>query len=587
MKNYQELKKEIIRHNTLYYDLSKPELADADYDKLYNELEAIEVAQGWCDSDSPTLKVGGAKGKVRHPYTLYSLRKVYDPEEVDPSYKVKTPKLDGSNLNLTYINGKLELALTRGDGEFGEDVRHLMKYCAGVPQSLNNAPEIVVVTGECVTDNEGVENFRNYVSGALGLKDAEEFKTRNIRYIVHDWLGVEMNYTNRMDIIKNLGFYTVMNTELCDKYPQDGLVFRLDDWRESKRLGYTSKYPRFAVALKEREALTAQTALQSVEWVVGRTGTVNPVGIVTPVILDGATVSRVTLHNLEFIENAKLGLGDVIEIERAGGVIPKFIRVLEHSSLDQKIDIKHAERAIGTSVKRVGPKIFVADSSQVGTRKLLEHFVKTLEIKGLGPSSITKLGLEHPLDLYKSQPWDALGANGAKVQAEIERSKTKPYSTVLAALGIPGVGKSSARLIVRHIPMFHRLRDVENTHIKGIGPKTVESILVWLEVNEAWVQELPLSLEETIEYQSVGSAMMPAEQKKVCVTGKLDMTRNEIKEHLESLGYVVSSSVTKDCYALITDGEISSSKVKKAESIGTVKIINYFEKKAEVLNGNF
>ncbi len=576
---YEELKELVAHHCHLYYDVNRPELSDTEFDQLYDKLVKVETDQGWHDADSPTVRVGGAAGKVRHPHKLYSLRKVYDEEEIEDKFIVETPKMDGANLTIIYKNGKPSMALTRGNGEFGEDVSHLLPGILGIPEYLAGD---VAVNGECVTDND-VDNFRNYVSGALGLLDLEEFRSRNIRFIAHELLGVTMNYTNKMKILSGSLFHTVFDEELCSKYPQDGLVYRIDDWKECERLGYTSKYPRFAVALKEKESLTTTTTLQDVIWVVGRTGTVNPTGIVDPVELDGATVSRVTLHNIEFIESHDLGLGDLIQIERAGGVIPKFNRVLQHSQHNLKIKQRHAEESIGHALRKVGPKLFVTDASQHSTSKLLEHFIKTLEIKGLGPASVSKMGLLHPIDLFDNQDWSILGANGEKVVAEIERSKTKPYELVLASLGIPGVGKRASKLIVKHIPSFDRLREIETVQIHGIGPKTVENLLVWLDTNEEWVYGLPLQLEQN---QSIDFESDSSEVRKICITGKMDMTRNELAEMLEGKGFKVTNTVTKDCYALITAGDTSSSKYKKADANGT-KIVDYWENRTEVLNGVF
>jgi DNA ligase (NAD+) len=576
---YEELKELVAHHCHLYYDVNRPELSDTEFDQLYDKLVKVETGQGWHDSDSPTVRVGGVAGKVRHPYKLYSLRKVYDEEEIEDKFIVETPKMDGANLTIIYKNGKPSMALTRGNGEFGEDVSHLLPGILGIPEYIAGD---VAVNGECVTDND-VDNFRNYVSGALGLLDLEEFRSRNIRFIAHELLGVTMNYTNKMKILSGSLFHTVFDEELCSKYPQDGLVYRIDDWKECERLGYTSKYPRFAVALKEKESLTATTTLQDVIWVVGRTGTVNPTGIVDPVELDGATVSRVTLHNIEFIESHDLGLGDLIQIERAGGVIPKFNRVLQHSQHNLKIKQRHAEESIGHALRKVGPKLFVTDASQHSTSKLLEHFIKTLEIKGLGPASVSKMGLLHPIDLFDNQDWSILGANGEKVVAEIERSKTKPYELVLASLGIPGVGKRASKLIVKHIPSFDRLREIETVQIHGIGPKTVENLLVWLDTNEEWVYGLPLQLEQN---QSIDFESDSSEVRKICITGKIDMTRNELAEMLEGKGFKVTNTVTKDCYALITAGDTSSSKYKKADTSG-IKIVDYWENRTEVLNGAF
>lgn len=577
---YEELKNLVIKHAHLYYDLSSPEISDAEFDKLYDDLEAVEKAQGWVAYDSPTAKVGGAAGKVTHPVKLYSLRKVYDSAEVDDFYDVETPKIDGANLTLVYKRGKLALALTRGNGEMGDNIIHLAPGITNIPQRIQTDYDQVVINGECVTDNT-VENFRNYVSGALGLKSLTEFRERNIKFIAHDMLGVAINYTTRMTIVQNMGFATVLDKN-ANSYPRDGVVFRVNDYKKAMQMGYTSKYPRFAVALKPRELNTVRTTLQDVIWVIGRTGTVNPTGIVTPVVIEDATISRVTLHNIGIIEEHNLGLGDTIEIERAGGVIPKFLRVIEHSAHGIKITEKHAEAGVRTKVHREGPRLMVSNKDIVNTSKVMEHFVKTMEIKGLGPANIEKMDITHPSEIYEEDQWDKLGAVGAKIEEEISKSKTKPYETVLAALGIPGVGKSTAKLIVQKIPTFRNLKDIQYTDIKGIGPSTIDSILTWLETNEEWVYQLPLQLEQNISV----SELISTTTRKVCITGKMDMTRNDLADILEKLGYKVTSTVTKDCYALITGGDTTSSKYVKAKQLG-VNIVDYWSSKKDVLAGNF
>ena len=579
--NYKELKQPIQKHNQAYYDNSASMITDAEYDQLYDKLEAMEKAQGWRDHDSPTNHVGGTGGKVTHPYKLYSLQKVYDEDEIEPWKKdVKLPKIDGTNLTLIYRRGKLRMGLTRGNGEQGTDVTHLVGMLKGAPTRITTEDDEVVINGECVTDND-VENYRNYVSGAIGLDSPAEFAERNIKFIAHDWLGVTMNYTTRMKVVKNMGFYTVFDDDSWN-YPRDGVVYRTDSWDREQGAGWTSKYPRFAVALKEREIETAITTLQDVLWVVGRTGAVNPTGVVDPVVLDDATISRVTLHNIGIIEEHDLGLGDMIKIERAGGVIPKFLGVVEHSAHGIKITKSHAEQTIGSETKRDGPRLMVADKNNISSVKFLEYFIRILEIKGLGPASVQKMGLTHPIDLYEDQNWDKLGANGAKVEAEIERTKTKPYDIVLASLGIPGVGRRASKLIVSKIPAFRNLRDIETTDIKGVGPSTVESVLSWLDENEEWVTTLPLQLEQNVTVEEVVGT--PA--RKVCITGKLDISRRDLADRLESKGFKVTSSVTKDCYALITGGDNTSSKYKRAVTLG-VNIIDYWSSQKDVINGDF
>lgn len=579
--NYQELKNLVKHHCYLYYDINNPKISDAEFDKLYDSLSLMEERQGWKDYDSPTVKVGGKAGKIKHKYPLYSLKKVYSPEDVDSTFKVETPKIDGINVTLVYEEGKLVVGLTRGDGECGEDVTELVKTIVNIPKVLGTKIDMVI-NGECVTDNK-VTNFRNYVSGAFGLDSVQEFRTRNVKFIAHDWLGMDLDYTMRMQIVKNYGFNTVFETELCARYPHDGRVFRLNSYKKSQELGWTSKYPRFAVALKERGLLTQTTTLEDVVWVIGRTGTVNPVGIVTPVVIDDALISRVTLHNIGIIEEHDLSIGDTIEIERAGGIIPHFMRVVKKTLSNSKITARHAEEQLRIETYRSGPKLMCKNPEKHNTNKILQHFIQTMKIKGLGPATVAKMGFTHPLDIYDNPDWEKLGAVGKKIKIEVENSLQKPYYTVLVALGIPGVGEAAAKKIVAKLPTFRRLRDIEYTQVDGIGTRTTENILIWLDVNEDWVDSLPLKLEAdqnaTVENtHNLG--------KKVCITGKLDKTREELEEILVAHGYSVVKKVTQDLYMLITGGETSSQKYNQAVKYG-IPVLDYNKNKDLVLNGQF
>lgn len=566
--DYKSLKSIVIHHDKLYYDLGKPVLSDSEYDGLYDQLVEMERLQGWKDPDSPTVRISSLGGKIKHPHQLYSLKKVYSEEEVDTEFSVLTPKLDGVNLSATYESGALRTLLTRGDGEYGENVIHLSKVIKGVPATIKQSATFV---GEVVTDNPDVENFRNYVAGALGLKSAKEAQDRNLRFIVHDVLGVEADYLDRMALAKKAGFKTVLDSDYT-QYPQDGKVYRVSSYAREQELGHTSKHPRFAVALKQKEHYSAATNLKDIIWTVGRSGVVTPVGLVDPVVLDGATVSRVILHNLEFVLENNLRPGDSILIERR--ITPQFVRVLEHSNY-VPFSLADAERALGVPLERRGPKIYVGVENG---QRLVEHYVKTLGIKGLGPSSIEKLEISHPSELYGDVPWSILGKNGDKIREEI--SRPKDYPTILASLGIPGVGKSTAQLICKHIPAFENLSRIGELQIHGIGPTTVENILSWLEVNADWVERLPYKLEA-----ETSTSEDKVEYRKVCVTGKLDMTKSELGAHLEKFGFELSDSLTKDCYALISSGE-ESTKTKQAQKYG-IPVINYWNNRAIVLKGMF
>ena len=564
--DYQSLKKIVLYHDKLYYDLGKPVLEDSEYDGLFDQLVEVEKLQGWKDPDSPTVRITAATGKVKHPHRLYSLKKVYEQSDVDPTFSIKLPKLDGVNLSVTYTNGSINTMLTRGDGEYGESVVHLSRIIKGIPVKV---VDDFTYVGEVVTDNHDVENFRNYVAGALGLKSAKEAESRNLRFIVHDVLGCDLDYLDRMTLARKNGFDTVDEGDYS-MYPQDGIVFRNKSYAVEQDLGYTSKYPRFAVALKKKEHFSAVTYLKDIQWAVGRSGVVTPVGIVEPVILDSATVSRVILHNIDFVEQNGLRRGDMVLIERR--ITPQFVKVVEHSSYEP-FTIADAKAALNMDVYRKGPKLYVDEDNGF---RLVEYFVKTLGIKGLGEASIKKLDIQHPSELFGRTDWDVLGKNGQKIQEEINRPKD--YATVLASLGIPNVGKSTARLIVDHIPKFENLRDIATVNIKGIGPTTIESILAWIDVNEDWVLELPYSLEEQAQ-QSVS----PSEVKKIAISGKLDMTKKELASHLTRHGFVLSDTVTKDCYALISSGE-ESTKTKQAEKYG-IPVYNYWNNRASILKG--
>lgn len=569
--DYKSLKSIIIHHDKLYYDLSSPVLTDAEYDSLYDQLVEMEKLQGWKDPDSPTIRISSLGGKVRHPHQLYSLKKVYDEKDIDSEYSIETPKLDGVNLSVTYSEGNLKTMLTRGDGEFGESVIHLQKVIKGVPISVGTDATFV---GEVVTDNT-VDNFRNYVAGALGLKSAKDAIDRNLKFIVHDVLGVESDYLDRLAIAKANKFSTVIDSDYT-QYPQDGRVFRVSTYARELELGHTSKHPRFAVALKQKEHYSAATNLIDISWTVGRSGVVTPVGLVEPVVLDGATVSRVILHNIEFVLEHKLRRGDSILIERR--ITPQFVRVLNHSNYEP-FTIADAERSLGVPLHRKGPKLYTDSQS---TKRLVEYYVKTLGIKGLGPASIQKLGITHPSELYEEVDWLDLGKNGFKILEELRRPKD--YPTVLAAVGIPGVGKSTAQLIASHINKFEDLHTIGSKSIHGIGPTTIENILSWLPVNEDWVKALPYKLE--VEKASYTEEEDQTNQhRKICITGKLDMTKQELADHLARYGFEVINSVTKDCYALISNGD-ESTKAKQANKYG-IPVINYWNNKAIVLKGMF
>lgn len=577
--NYATLKEEVKYHDKLYFIESKPKISDSDYDILYDRLVQLEKTQGYRDYDSPTVKAGAIdhrQGKVKHPRKLYSLNKVYSRDEVPSDFVVETPKLDGACVAIHMSKGKLVSVVSRGDGEYGENITFLLADKLQNLLQITNPKYLGNITIVCeATTGQQVDNYRNYVSGALNLKNKTEFQQREIELIAHDVLGVDEPYLERLGYIGKFMLTVLSKSEYLKKVPVDGVVYRTNSVETEKSLGYTSKYPKFAVALKTRAKETAVTTLTSVIWSIGRTGVVSPVGIVDPVIIGGATISRLTLNNIAFIEENDICIGDSIEIERAGEIIPAYIRTVSKSPIRIPITIQNAEEGISTKVLRSGPKLYVVDKS-INEEKAILHFATQMNIQGLGPASITKLQLHTITDLYKDQNWSVLGANGLKIAQEIEYSKTKPYENVLSGLGIPNVGLSLARKIIQHIPKFENLYLIEYEKIEKIGPKITNKILVWFEENNSWVKKLPLQLEQVISKDSI--------RRVVCITGTLDRSRTEIANILESKGFEVKDSISKKTHLLITDGKIQSDKVKKAISYG-IPIINYFKNKQKVLEG--
>lgn len=312
------LKKYLEECKAAYY-AGTPIISDSQYD-------ALEEAY------SAETQIGTNKGRVKHWYKMYSLQKVYDiakspfNEFLDV---VQTPKLDGAAIALRYIKGELHSVVTRGNGEYGEDITHLFQKIhreTSIPKSLDE--EITAqITGEIVAPNS-IENARNYAAGALNLKDAEEFYMKQVEFFAYDMQESPFDtYVETLLQLKGWGFITP-HTHDTWHVPKDGVVHRINSNKQYKKLGYTSKHPKGAFALKERTE-GVETIILDVVWQTGKTGKVTPVAILEPVDIDGATVSRATLNNPGFIEALGVEIGDSVMVERAGGIIPRIIKKAE------------------------------------------------------------------------------------------------------------------------------------------------------------------------------------------------------------------------------------------------------------------
>jgi len=311
----KELTNFLEKAKSEYYK-GNPIIPDEVYDRLEEQLEVASLSVGTMDGDSGF--------RYPHMYPMYSLQKVYvgekDPHKVYKQWAEITPKLDGAAVSLQYIGGVLTQALTRGDGKKGLDITEKVRHL--VPNKIFSK-QAKQITGEIVAPKT-IPNARNYAAGALNLKDVNEVKSRDLTFVAY---GVQPAICPTWNEDMQMLFHAGFNTALCsflDDFPQDGEVWRVDNNQEFEKLGYTSHHPRGAFALKERQEGVV-TKLLDVKWQVGKSGAVSPVAILEPCIIGEATVSRATLHNMAVIESLDLEIGCMVEVIRAGEIIPQII----------------------------------------------------------------------------------------------------------------------------------------------------------------------------------------------------------------------------------------------------------------------
>jgi len=296
----------------LYYE-GTPIISDEEFDLLAEKHNYNSVGYEVTDA-------------ISHAYQMYSLQKCFDISKAPLAVEdcVSSPKLDGAAVSLLYVDGNLELALTRGDGIQGRDITD--KMCLLVPKKIDST-DLIQITGEVVAPSS-VPNSRNFAAGSLGLKDLEEFKTRPLVFVAYDATpSLASDYACSLELLYKMGLNVVTRFK-ADDYPTDGIVFRLKSNVKFDELGHTSKHPRGAFALKE-QAAGVITTLEDVKWQVGKSGVVSPVAILTPVMIGDATVGRATLHNIQYIRDLNLEIGCQVEVIRSGEIIPRVVRRID------------------------------------------------------------------------------------------------------------------------------------------------------------------------------------------------------------------------------------------------------------------
>lgn len=638
----KELVKLLNKYAYQYYVLDEPTVADVQYDALYNELSALEKETGIVLPDSPTRKIGGDPIKEfaphKHIKKLYSLDKCNSYDELrEWSEKIKKVapdavytleyKLDGLTLCLTYENGYFNGAATRGNGEVGEDVTAQVSTIKSIPLSVPYKG-VFEAQGEGImrlsalkkyneTAVEPLKNARNGVAGAIRNLDPKVTASRNLDIIFYNVNYIESeniaSQRENIDFLKRNSFKTDMLFVTADieeiikkidsvdrkslDFLIDGMVIKVDDLALRERLGYTDKFPRWAIAYKF-EAEETTTILEDVQWNVGRTGKLTPLAILEPVELCGATIRRATLNNYDDIQRKKVKIGSRVFIRRSNDVIPEILGVSEDNG-GKEIPVPTVCPACGSDLVRDGAHIYCPNEGDCPPQIIgrLTHFAEKdcMDIRGVSEKSIEglheKLGVRFPTDLYSLTRDDLARLDGFKDKkidnflASVEKSKSVPLDRFINALGIENIGKKSARDLAERFGSISELMKADEAtlvEVDEIGDIVAESITSYFG-KHGWLIE---------KFKEIGidpkfNVVMPTggvlTGKKLVLTGTLPtLTRTEATELIEKAGGTTSSSVSKSTDYVLA-GENAGSKLDKARSLG-VKIITENELLA-MING--
>ena len=634
------LRRELEQHNYNYYVLDKPTISDFEYDKMLRSLEDLEQANpDLITPDSPTQRVGGKAldsfEKVNHRVPLESLQDVFDFDELgDFDRRVREiapkatyivePKVDGLSVALEYENGVFVRGATRGDGVVGEDVTENLRTIKSIPLKLEGAPSVLIVRGEVfmpkavfeqlndVREKRGEALFanpRNAAAGSMRQLDPKIAAERkldalifNIQYaegvsFENDSESLDWLESLKFKVISRVGVSTIEDAakqieligENRDQYAFDidGAVVKLDDLSSRLTLGSTSKFPRWAAAYKyppeQKESVVQDIVIQ-----VGRTGVLTPKAVVAPVRLAGTTVTNATLHNIDYIRDKDIRIGDTVLVQKAGEIIPEIVRVVLEKRPDNLIEFKFPTccPVCGAPVARDEDGAHIRCTGAECPAQLLRnliHFASrdAMDIEGLGPAVVESLVdaqfVKTPADLYTLDAQsvaslDRMGQKSAEnLIAAIERSKSNDLSRLLFAFGIRQVGQKAAKVLAARFGTLDALcaASVEElTCIDDVGEITARNVVEWLS------SEQSRHLIDSLRSQGVNMASF-AEPigdklagKTFVLTGTLEhFTRDEASEMIEKLGGRVSGSVSKKTNYVVA-GESAGSKLKKANELG-------------------
>ena len=635
----KELVELLNRYATEYYTSDNPSVSDSEYDRLYRELVELEKAHpDQVLPDSPTHRVGGkildGFEKYSHQYPLYSLQDAFSREELDAfDARVRKElddvtyicelKIDGLSISLTYEQGLFVAGATRGDGFIGENITENLKRVKDIPLSLPEKLDITV-RGECYmprasfdqvnqTRQENGEpefaNPRNAAAGTLRQLDTAVVAKRNLATFLYQEASPSTRDSQEKVLkhLEQLGFVVNQKRLLAHSmdevwefiqevgqerdqlpYDIDGVVIKVNDLAGQEQLGFTVKAPKWAVAYKfpaeEKEA-----KLLSVDWTVGRTGVVTPTANLTPVQLAGTTVSRATLHNVDYITEKDIRKDDTVIVYKAGDIIPAVLRVVESKRVsEERLDIPtncpscdskllHFEDEV--ALRCINPRC----PAQI--KEGLTHFASrdAMNISGLGPSIVEKLFaanlVKDVADIYRLTVEDLLLLDGIKEKSAqklyeaIQASKENSAEKLLFGLGIRHVGSKASQLLLQH---FHSIESLakanpeEVASIESLGSVIAQSLQSYFDTEGAKIllselKELGVNLDYKGQVVAADAALSGLT---VVLTGKLErLTRSEAKSKLESLGAKVTGSVSKKT-DLVVAGADAGSKLQKAQELG-------------------
>lgn len=647
---YLRLKKAVAYHDNLYYKQANPEIDDQEYDRLKAALEALLKKHPEFEATQTSLfsvgddRVEGFQS-FKHRLPMLSLDNTYNKgdfltfaERLETQFANEDfqltiePKIDGVAVSVTYENGIMTRALTRGNGTEGDDITQNVKLIKDLPQTIPCDSVYIEIRGEIYmrhneferinairkeSGHETYKNPRNLAAGTIKLLDFEEAKKRSLNIVTYGLGAFEPDnlFSSQQSIqekLKHWGFPVLekfwivkdareawKSIEALDQkrnhfsYPTDGAVIKVNDFSQQKRLGSTAKAPRFAIAYKF-EAEKTETRLNDIQLQIGRTGAITPVAILEPVQLAGTTVSRATLHNEDEIMRKDIRIGDTVVVQKAGEIIPQILSVnLDKRPSDSKafcfadhlksLNIE-AERDLDGAFWRI-----TAKDDPIRRQRALMHYASrpAMDIENLGTAVIEQLiqifGVKDPADLYKLSQNDFLKLDKFKEKSasnlyrSIQSSKSQELWRLIHGLGIPNVGKQAAKELESRFQSIENLQLAsysELIQIDGIGATMAESINNWFNDpdNQSMLNRLKA---EGLNIQAEildSEAKRTLSNKTFVITGKFEsMSRDQISELIERAGGKVSSSISSKTDYLIA-GESAGSKLDKAEKLG-VRII--------------